>query len=66
MPQVHAQAGIELLLERLAGGTPAVRHVRGHLRIRGSTERSRRPVIVPARAPFHVASVDSGLQLARR
>lgn len=40
MPHLHAHSGIELLLERLAGGAPAVRHVRGHLRARTSTERS--------------------------
>jgi hypothetical protein len=41
MPQVHAQAGVELLLERLAGAAPAVRNVRGHLRVRGSTAEPR-------------------------
>ena len=39
MPRVHAQAGIELLLERLAGGTPAVRRVRAELNVRSSTGR---------------------------
>ena len=43
MPHMHAQAGIELLLERLAGDAPAVRHVRAHLRIRASTRRSSVP-----------------------
>jgi hypothetical protein len=42
MPQVHAQAGVELLLERLAGGAPSVRNVRGHLRVRSSTLELRR------------------------
>jgi DNA-binding LacI/PurR family transcriptional regulator len=42
MPQVHAQAGVELLLERLAGGAPSVRNVRGHLRVRSSTVELRR------------------------
>ena len=39
LPHEHAQAGIELLLERLAGGTPAVRRVRAHMHVRSSTER---------------------------
>ena len=43
LPHEHAQAGIELLLERLAGGSPAVRRVRPQLHVRSSTARQRRP-----------------------
>jgi DNA-binding LacI/PurR family transcriptional regulator len=37
LPREHAQAGIELLLERLAGGPPAVRRVRAQLHVRATT-----------------------------
>ncbi len=37
LPEVHAEAGVDLLLERLAGGPPATRHIRARLRVRGST-----------------------------
>jgi DNA-binding LacI/PurR family transcriptional regulator len=39
LPRAHAEAGVELLLARLADGAPEYRHVRAHLRIRASTER---------------------------
>lgn len=38
LPRAHAEAGIELLLERLADGAPAHRHVRADMRIRASTQ----------------------------
>jgi DNA-binding LacI/PurR family transcriptional regulator len=37
VPEAHADAGVDLLLERLAGGAPATRLVEAHLRIRGSS-----------------------------
>jgi DNA-binding LacI/PurR family transcriptional regulator len=37
IPEAHAVAGVELLLQRLNGGPPATRHIDSQLRIRGSS-----------------------------
>ena len=38
LPRAHAEAGVELLLARLADGAPEHRYVRAHLRVRASTK----------------------------